>query len=143
MKNAELMIKQGKNIADLICKVNFVTGKFEICLDSKIMGEIGIDTVSKNPVLVWLDMEHVEPILDNAEKKYLSAVIRPFRETVMWVKKYNGTYSEVNYESIVVCVEGDFARKTPFSFCLPAFKTGTMYKGMEVNRHYTLKELGL
>ena len=82
-------------------------------------------------------------ILDDAERRYLSAVIRPFRETVMWIKKYNGTYSEVNYESIVVCVEGDFARKTPFSFCLPAFKAGTMYKGMEIGRKYTLKELGL
>lgn len=58
MKNAEWMIKQGKNFSELICRVNFVTDKFEICLDSKIIGEIVISTISKNPVLVWLDMEN-------------------------------------------------------------------------------------
>lgn len=113
-------------------------GNYNECYKGKCLG----DLVSES-ILTWLDMEHIEQILDEAEKRYLAGVIRPFRKTVMYIKKYSGTYSEVNYESIVVCVEGDFARKTPFSFCLPAFKTGTMYKGMEVNRHYTLEELGL
>lgn len=146
MKNAEWMVKQGKNIADLICKVNLVTDKFEICLDSKIMGEIGIDTISKNPVLVWLDSEHKEPILDDAERRYLSAVIKPFRNGVKYIKKHRGTInSGTDYDSITVVVDAKIAKKevTTFWLTLPGFKAGAMYKGMEPEKHYTLEELGL
>lgn len=33
--------------------------------------------------LTWLSEEYKEPILDDAEKDYLSAVIKPFRKKVM------------------------------------------------------------
>ena len=124
-------------------KLYYVWGSFgdSVCVSKFVPIFQNIRFGDKEPVSLEA-IVHPQ-ILDDAERKYLSAVISPFRETVMWIKKYNGTYSEVNYESIVVCVEGDFARKTPFSFCLPAFKTGTMYKGMEIGRKYTLKELGL
>lgn len=82
-------------------------------------------------------------ILDDAEKNYLSAVIKPFRKNVIYIRKYSGTYFGVNYECIEVCVEGDFVKKSPFSFSLPAFNAGTMYKGMKIGKAYTLEELGL
>ena len=132
MTNAEWMIKQGKNFSELTCRVNFVTDKFEICLDSKIVGEIGISTISKNPVLVWLDMEHVEPILDDAEKRYLSAVIKPFRDSVRGIEKAEN----LPYE--MICID------TKYRYMVfPPFDKGTMYKGMKTGWRYTLEELGL
>ena len=136
MTNAEWMIKQGKNFSELTCRVNFVTDKFEICLDSKIIGEIGISTISRNAILVWLDMEHVEPILDDAERRYLSAVIKPFRNDVTEIRKR----SCKPYEYLRI--NGRFNNGVNYFF-LPNFDAGTMYKGMDPDRWYTLEELGL
>ena len=151
MTNAEWCIKNGYKFRDIdASRKNDSNWEFEFKIRSSdhLYRKIGYlktynSMYPSEAVLEWLDMEHKKPILDDAEKKYLSAVIKPFRKTVMWIKKYSGTYSGVNYESIVVCVEGDFVRKTSFSFGLPSFKPGTMYKGMTLNRKYTLEELGL
>ena len=70
-------------------------------------------------------------ILDDAEKRYLSAVIRPFRNDVEKICKTAGG----NREWIA------FYGKS--YFFLPYFDAGTMYKGMEPGHKYTLKELGL
>lgn len=70
-------------------------------------------------------------ILDDAEKRYLSAVIRPFRNDVTEICKNGG--KEFEY----IRFNG---RKY---FFLPSFYAGTMYKGMELDRWYTLEELGL
>lgn len=84
--------------------------------------------------LIWLSEEYKEPVLDDAEKKYLSAVIKPFRKKVMDVVKiqYSG-----GRQSIRIRVSyGDCAQ-------LPFFKNNTMYKGMEAGKYYTPEELGL
>ena len=74
-------------------------------------------------------------ILDDAERRYLSAVIRPFRNKVLYIRK--GRLGDVNVEYISIqFIKCDF-------ICLPNFKSGTMYKGMEPDRGYTLEELGL
>lgn len=73
-------------------------------------------------------------ILDDAEKRYLSAVIKPFRNEKLEIVKHsacNGSEEWLNF----VSENG--------SFYLPNFKTGTMYKGMKQGKHYTLEELGL
>ena len=73
-------------------------------------------------------------ILDDVERKYLSAVIKPFRNKVKSISK---GASEANQEFIVIdCKNGD-------ETFLPWFKAGTMYKGMERYKKYTLEELGL
>ena len=74
-------------------------------------------------------------ILDDAEREYLSAVIRPFRDKVLYIIKMGTRGSSKEYISI------SFA--TFDETYLPCFKKGTMYKGMEPNRRYTLEELGL
>jgi hypothetical protein len=87
----------------------------------------------------WLLEEHKEPILDDIEKKYLSNVIKPFRNRVSSIAKVKDlTFSDVNYY-IDIHIDNDD------DFCfLPSFKPSTgMYKNMEANRKYTLKELGL
>ena len=80
-----------------------------------------------------------KPILDDKEKEYLSAVIKPFRDDVISIKKYNNGYS--NYSCIVIEVK-PFGIPKEF-IDLPSFRSGTMYNGLEDNREYTLGELGL
>ena len=77
--------------------------------------------------------EKNKPILDDVEKEYLSAVIRPFKNRIRDIVKRNFD-SEKSY--IVIHINSE-------SFYFPYFKKGTMYEGMEADKQYTLKELGL
>lgn len=70
-------------------------------------------------------------ILDDAEKRYLSAVIRPFRNDVEKICKTAGGDREW------------IAFYGKSYFFLPYFDTGTMYKGMKLGHKYSLEELGL
>lgn len=77
--------------------------------------------------------EEKEQILDNAEKRYLKNVIRPFKDRVISIIKENDfgdDYIEIELKN------GDFAN-------LPNFAKDTMYKGMKKEKKYTLKQLGL
>lgn len=82
----------------------------------------------------WLEQEYKPPILDDVEKAYLSAVIKPFRDRVISIEKrlFSG---EREYLS--------FRMHDWETIALPFFTKGTMYKGMEVYRKHTLEELGL
>ncbi len=77
-----------------------------------------------------------ESILDNAERKYLSDVIRPFRNRVKYISKCHDS-SNIYKEYIFIYLQG------PEYFSLPYFKLSTMYKGMKSNEKYTVEELGL
>lgn len=84
--------------------------------------------------LWWLLEEYKEPILDEKERRYLSAVIKPFK--VSWIIKRTmkndcGEYIKIVFKNDDECL------------VFPNFKTGTMYKGMEAEKRYTPKELGL
>ena len=73
-----------------------------------------------------------EGILNNKEKEYLSAVIKPFRNEILTIEKAYFKEDEWLYFTMN---RGDFT--------LPYFKTGTMYQGMEKGKKYTLEDLGL
>lgn len=73
-------------------------------------------------------------ILDDAEKRYLSAVIKPFRNEKLEIVKHSACNCSEEWLNFV---------SENGSFYLPNFKTGTMYKGMKQGKHYTLEELGL
>ena len=92
----------------------------------------------KKSVVKWLLSEYKEPILNDAEKKYLSEVIKPFRKNVINICKF---YYESNkrYISIQVRHESGYSDYVN----LPNFNADTMYKGMEVEKSYTLEELDL
>ena len=70
-------------------------------------------------------------ILDEKEKEYLSAVIRPFKDRIEFIAKRK------MFDDYICIGLNDEA------ISLPYFKKGTMYKGMELYKEYTLKELGL
>lgn len=79
-------------------------------------------------------------ILVEAEKRYLREVIRPFRNKVIYIRKYFYSLSDAySIEIYMKSVEGIF--NTEY-LRLPLFKN-EMYKGMEDNKKYTLKELDL
>ena len=81
-------------------------------------------------------------ILTEKEKEYLSAVIKPFRDRRVVIKKYEYPQNEHKNECIQISVE--FYDKTGGeTVSLPIFKKGTMYKGLESNKCYTLEDLGL
>ena len=79
-----------------------------------------------------------QPILDDIEKKYLGNTIKPFRDRILWIKKKDSPI--LNYEFIKICYQ-DHNYTITLNF--PDFKAGTMYKGMEIDKEYALKELGL
>lgn len=72
-------------------------------------------------------------VLDAKEKEYLSAVIRPFKGRVDYIKKFDITGKEF------ICIY----LKNDEDIDFPYFKKGTLYKGMKLDKRYTLKELGL
>ena len=73
-------------------------------------------------------------ILDEVEKKYLRNIIRPFKNKVKAISKRKG--EKEDYIEI-------YMKREYETFDLPCFKKGTMYKGMEEYKEYTLEELGL
>lgn len=89
----------------------------------------------KREAMKWLLEECKEPILDDVEKKYLSAVIKPFRSRVKYIRKCI-SHDEFEQRIQIVFYNGYFTY-------LPYFKANTMYKGMETDKDYTLKELVL
>lgn len=79
--------------------------------------------------------ERKEEILDEVEKRYLTEVIRPFRNRIKFIiKKLD--YATFKREYIYICLNGE-------GFFLPWFKVNTKYKGMIVDVAYSLEELGL
>lgn len=77
-------------------------------------------------------------ILDDAERRYLSVVIRPFRNQIISIYKEQFGF---NHESIIIEYY-DFDRNQS-TLCLPQFGKGSMYAGMKQGKHYTLEELGI
>ena len=81
----------------------------------------------------WLCEECEEPILDDVEKDYLSAVIKPFRKRIKYIVIWcDGSEQFLHIE----LYNHEYVN-------FPNFKANTMYKGMEPKKQYTLDELGL
>lgn len=83
----------------------------------------------------WLEEEYDPKILTDKEKNYLSAVIKPWKNKIKFIEKFEDTYDK---ERILIWIIGDCR-----NIYLPQFEKGKMYKGMEVDKKYTLEELGL
>ena len=88
-----------------------------------------------------IKIEIEEPdILDEEEKEYLRAVIKPFRNRVISISKYfyvfdNAYAIDIYIKSSVGIFETEIIR-------LPLFKNN-MYTGMAKNKAYTLEDLDL
>ena len=135
MKNIEKYKNELLKEFDLsiACSVNTLRG-CEEC-NGKLCGNCNRDA------LKWLLADYKEPVLDEVERKYLSDVIRPFKGIVRDIKKepIYGNSGNEEYISIEIQHESGFRECVN----LPNFGRNVMYKGMELNKKYTLKELGL
>lgn len=88
----------------------------------------------KRPTQYKTIYKREEPILDEEEKEFLSAVIRPFK-----VRGIEKKQSDIDEYICIYVIEEYYTD----IIILPYFKKGTMYKGIELNKEYTLEELGL
>ena len=138
MTNAEWIIKNGYKFGDLLFSFDS-NGDTVISLNDKILARGQYIPSLKR----WLDKEHEqEQILNDAEKKYLSAVIKPFRDKVNFICKvnyYNNPEVDVYKAQHIVIGLNDNSPEV----VLPLFKAGTMYKGMVAGHVYILEDLGL
>ena len=135
MTNAEWMIKNGYKLSDLHFSYDN-NGDIVLSLNDKIL-ERWLYIPFEDALNRWLDMEHDEKILNDAEKKYLSAVIKPFRDKVDFICKVN-TLERYGTQRIDIGFTDESIDTE-----LPIFESGTMYKGMDLGKEYTLEELGL
>lgn len=79
--------------------------------------------------------KEITPIIDDVEKEYLSAVIKPFKDKVKCITKEK---CGDKCKDCIQIVLDDNERAL-----LPCFNSGAMYRRMEYGREYTLEELGL
>ena len=86
-------------------------------------------------VLKWLLEETKEPVLDDVEKEYLSAVIKPFRKMIAYIVKAQ------DFDDGKKCIRIILQNGDGMHF--PYLDDDAMYKGMEVNKEYSLEELDL
>lgn len=100
--------------------------KYLICCNNA-----DLDIVKVERLIVFERKE----VLDKKEKKYLSNIIKPFKNKIKYILKRNIRETQ-EYIAIIFYDEID-------NFSLPCFDKNTMYKNMEVNIEYTLKELDL
>lgn len=79
-------------------------------------------------------------ILDDVERKYLKTILKPFHEKVDYVAKNSRNIFGNNYRREYLYIQfHDHDGKFEF----PDFDSGKMYSGMELDKEYTLDELGI
>ena len=122
----EIFYKECDNQAEMFKKI-------KTKCDSNIRSRYGQTYV--DDILDWMAKPYKVPILDDAERKYLADVIRPFRNKIDTISKFQTWDGSSQYIYI--------SMKDNHMGTLPVFPKGTMYKGMENGKHYSLKELGL
>ena len=122
---------QTTDVLNLYCTVNEIRTGCDDCPEWSNCRECCLKH------LEWLNQEYKEPILDDVEREYLSAVIKPFRNKVKNIVKISGIGKSKEQYIRIVLGELDFMN-------FPNFNKNTgMYKGMEADRLYSLEELGL
>jgi len=97
--------------------------------------------VTKNHIIWFINGTIDIPdkhILDKQEHDYLRAVCKPYKVICIYkVEIESGNqYIEIVVKSSVYC-------RLKESWSLPYFTKGTTYKGMEVDKEYTIEELEL
>ena len=89
----------------------------------------------KKAAMKWLLEEYKEPVLDDVEREFLSATIKPFRKMIAYIVKAQD-FDDGKQCIRIILQNGDGMR-------FPYFDDDTMYKGMKENKKYSLEELDL
>ena len=131
-EDGKVLIKTEENRFENRINVTYI-GEINNHFKDKILGKI-IKIEKPSYTTVY---EAKKEILDEAEKRYLKGVIRPFKNKVKCIKKFVFPTG-----SAIIQIE----IKRDNCIChmhLPPFEKNAMYKNMEDNKDYTLEELGL
>lgn len=80
--------------------------------------------------------EEKKEILDKVEKNYLTNVLKPFRKRVKFIRKIESLTFSAEKELLQIQLNDD-------DIALPYFEKNTMYKGMKLDKDYSLEELGI
>lgn len=105
----------------------------DMCKPAQLSGgEYHRWTIQHNQLLAKM------PPLSDAERKYLKALIKPFRNQVTTIVKVTSRLDEMAY--ICILLED---KNLNDRVCLPFFKIDSMYLKMEAGKFYTPDELGL
>lgn len=138
MKNAEWLIEKGYQFSDVIIKYSDTDNrrKFIILVKHEKVDEFSLDggPTSLYAFERWLGMER--NVLNDAERHYLTGVIKPFRNEIHKIEKSRNWPKSLDR----ICF---YMKNYEDVWYLPAFKAETMYKGMEPDKEYTVEELGL
>ena len=130
LRELRIIINRSRNIN--YCSLRIIHKR------KKIFERIGIsDYEIFNEISGWLEQDCSS--LDEKEKEYLSAIIRPWRDKVECIRKQR-FLAEENYEFIRI-VYRDVIDFNHADF--PNFPKGTMYQGMELGKEYSLEDLGI
>lgn len=136
MTNFEVIIKEHPQYVKEALACTTTIDEFKRVLAGELEHDECYRVPEDKKEMNFLDAEYVaKPVLDDIERKYLSIVIRPFKNRVKSIRKTkcDGLYY----------IEINMARAYD-RVCLPYFsRNSNMYKGMELNKVYTLEELGL
>lgn len=119
------------------CKraTRYIFENLDANLKYNINDDVSIVKVER-PIKHETVFERKEEILDETEKRYLGNIIRPFKDKVKYIAKYDSSLLvKKEYLTVKMITDEDLN--------FPYFEKETMYKGMEENKKYTLKELGL
>lgn len=125
-ENGEVLVKDEENYFENVHKCREIANLYNLKDNYSDLGKIIKIEEPEYKTVYEAKLE----ILDEVEKRYLRGVIRPFE--VRFIKKVGLT----NAEYIYIELKSDH-------ISLPNFSSNTMYKGMEIDKKYTLEELGL
>lgn len=90
------------------------------------------------------EIEIETDILSEKEKEYLKSIIRPFKDRVVSIEKRKNINSDGTFYYIAIAIKSVVIDCLSETIYFPYFKPKSkMYEGMELNKEYTLKELGL
>lgn len=114
-----------------VCPSDYVKVMYKGGLEATFKGdEYANACIQHNQKLIYKE------VLDDAERKYLKAVIRPFRDKVNYISRVKDASLEENY-ILISC------NRAYDCITLPNFKRDTMYKGMKEGIKYSIEALGL
>lgn len=137
-KDLPLEIYNNRGVKYTLRKDYIERNRYSICINY-IYKENCYENLSLNftPNLQEL-YYYYDTILDDTEKRYLSKIIKPFKDRVRYIRKTQ--CGGVGYYIQIMFIEID---ATPNFIDLPTFKGNTMYKNMKLDIQYTLDELDI
>ena len=143
-RNGDKAIKIKGKLRDLVGKtegllyISDITEelKYYIGSTNEQLDIIKVERPVKYEIVYERTEEEKKEILDKVEKNYLTNVLKPFRKRVKFIRKIESLTFSAEKELLQIQLNDD-------DIALPYFEKNTMYKGMKLDKDYSLEELGL